>query len=213
LSQLLTADEREVIDARPRIVARPTAQLQPRARLVDLEHTRMDKTMLVQAPGAVPVIAGQRQRRAAITGTPSELNATSWWHLPPADALLTAVLPQQQPFRLDTVKRVDLELRPNADENGYELVRLMDKPNGRRGETLGVKVEDSQNHRIPDTDVQGHNIKLWGQTDYWESLTELATELDMTLADCARRFGTVTLAENDNGWRFHPALGFTKAKL
>lgn len=213
LSQLLTADEREVIDARPRIVARPTAQLQPRARLVDLEHTRMDKTMLVQAPSAVPVISGQRQRRAAMTGTPAALNATSWWHLPSADALLTAVLPQQQPFRLDTVKRVDLELRPNDDEDGYELVRLMDKPNGRRGETLGVKVEDSQNHRIPDTDVQGHNIKPWGQTDYWESLTELATELDMTLADCARRFGTVTLAENDNGWRFHPALGFTKAKF
>lgn len=130
--------------------------------------------------------------------------------LPPAEALLTAVLPQQQPFRLDTLKRVDLELRPNDDEDGYELVLLMEKHNGRRGEKLGVPVDTSQLHRIAEQDVQGSGISAWGQTDYWNALTELATELAIPLADCARRFGTVTLPENANGWRFHPALGFTK---
>ena len=212
MTQLLSAAEREVIDARPRIVE-PRGPLQSRTRLVDLEHTRMRQTMLVQTQSAASVVPGVRQRRSATTaGTPT-LNATSWWQLPPADALLTAVLPQQQPFRLDTMKRVDLELRPNGDEDDYELVLLMDKPNGRHGEKLGVKVETSQNHRIPDREVQGHGISSWGQTDYWEALTELATELDMPLADCARRFGTVTLPENANGWRFHAALGFTKARL
>lgn len=174
----------------------------------------MRHTMLVQASNAAPALPGVRQRKSALAGNSTPvLNATSWWQLPPADALLTAVLPQQQPFRLDTLKRVDLELRPNDDDDDYELVLLMDKSNARHGEKLGVKVETSQNHRILDEHVQGNGINAWGQTNYWSALNELATELNMPLADCARRFGTVTLQESANGWRFHPALGFTKAKL
>lgn len=210
LAQLLPAAERGVIDARPRIVA-PPDPLQPRTRLVDLEHARMRQAMLVP-PAAAPAAPGMRQRASAQAGAAPALNAASWWHLPPADALLTAVLPQQQPFRLDTLQRVDLVLRPNADEDDYELVQLMAKPHGRRGETQFVVVDQSQNHRISDTDVQGHGIRPWGQTNYWQALVELAAELDLPLADCARRFGTVTLPKNDNGWRFHPALGFTKCK-
>jgi len=210
MTQLLTATEYEVIDARPRIVS--AAQLQPRIRLIDLEHERMRKTMLVQTPTGAPATPGTRQRGSAKVETSSALNATNWWQMPPADALLTAVLPQQQPFRLDVIKRVDLLLRPTDDGDDYKLVQLMDKPNGRRGETQFVVVDTSQNHRIPDTDVQGLGIEPWGQTDYLQALIELADELDMPLDHCARRFGTVTLPESVNGWRFHPALGFTKWK-
>jgi CRISPR-associated endonuclease/helicase Cas3 len=143
--------------------------------------------------------------------TPS-LNAASWWHLAPADALFTAVLPQQQPFRFDPVQRVDLELRPNTEEDDYTLIQLMAKKGTRRGETVFVEIEASQNKRVPDAMVQGERISAWGQTDYMESLTTLAAELDIPLDACARRFGTVSLPKNVNGWRFHPALGFTKAK-
>ena len=166
--------------------------------------------MLVQSNAAVPVTPGTRQRGSTLAGASPVLNAASWWSLPPADALLTAVLPQQQPFRLDTLKRVDLVLRPNEDEDDYELVQLMDKPNGRRGETVFLVLDKSQNHRIPDAAVEGVGITPWGQTDYLQALVELAAELDMSLAECARRFGTVTLPDNPNGWRFHPVLGFTK---
>lgn len=131
MAQLLSDAEREVIDSRPRIVAKPPGQLQPRARLVDLEHARMLQTMLVQATAAAPATPGLRQRGSAQTGAPSRLNAASWWQLPPADSLLTAVLPQEQRFRFDPVKRVDLLLRPTEDSDAYELVHLMDKPNGR----------------------------------------------------------------------------------
>jgi len=41
-------------------------------------------------------------------------------------------------------------------------------------------------------------------------LTELAQERGMTLEACAERYGTVTLPESMQGWRFHPALGFIK---
>lgn len=71
-------------------------------------------------------------------------------------------------------------------------------------------VDKSKNHPIPEAAVEGSGIVPWGQTDYLQALTELADELDMSLSDCALRFGTVTLAENINGWRFHPALGFSK---
>ena len=107
---------------------------------------------------------------------------------------------------------MDLELRPNEDGDDYTLIRLIEKKGGRRGETTFVEMEKSHNTRILDTKVQGERINAWGQTDYMEALTALATELDVPLEACARRFGTVTLPENIHGWRFHPALGFTKAK-
>lgn len=173
----------------------------------------MRQTMLVQMRNTAPVTPGLRQRGSAKAGAQSVLNATWWWHMAPADALLTALLPQQQRFRRDDTKRVDLLLRLTTDEDDYELVQLMDKPNGRRGEKEFAAVEKSQNHRIPETAVQGLGIEPWGQTDYLQALVELADELDKPLEYCAERFGIVTLPQNDNGWCFHPALGFTKARL
>jgi CRISPR-associated endonuclease/helicase Cas3 len=189
LDKLIDASERDAIDARPRIVERDT--LQPTLRLVDLEHKRMHATM---------------------QASPAALNAASWWHMPAQDALLTAVLPQLQPFRHDPIARVNLELRPTEDGDDYILVQLLEPQGGRRGEMVFVEVNAALNKRVPDAQVQGERITAWGQTDYLQALTNLAAELDMPLEKCAQRFGTVTLAKNDNGWRFHPALGFTKAK-
>ena len=210
MTQLLSASERDVIDARPRIVC-PTEPLQPRTRLVDLEHARMRHTMLAQVASAAPAIPGGRRRPSAPTGA-AILNAATWWQLPPADALLGAVLQRQTPFRHDVIERVDLLLRPTDDGDDDELVQVLKDPNGRRGALVFHPVDKSQRTRIPDVQVQGTGIEPWGQPDYLEALDELAAELDITPADCARRFGTVTLPANPNGWRFHPALGFTKAK-
>jgi CRISPR-associated endonuclease/helicase Cas3 len=190
LGQLMAPDEVAVIDARPRIVARE--KLQPRSLLVDLEHARMQATMLPE-PQNSPM-----------------LNAASWWQLAPADALLTAVLPQQQPFRDDPMQDVDLELRPNEDGDDYTLILLMEKKGGHRGETTFVELEKSHNKRIPDPKVQGEHITAWGPTEYITALTDLATAVDISMEVCAKRFGTVSLPESTNGWRFHPALGFTK---
>jgi CRISPR-associated endonuclease/helicase Cas3 len=216
MTELLSDNEREVIDARPRIVSRSSEELQPKTRLADLEHDRMRQTMLVQMRSTAPAPSGLRQRRSGKAGAQSVLNATWWWQMPPADALLTALLPQQQRFRRDNNKRVDLLLRPTADGDDYELVHLMDKPNGRRGEKEFVVVEKSRNVRIPDADVQGRGIEPWGQTDYMQALIKLADDMDMPLAECADSYGILTLPQNknnDNRWRFHPTLGFTKARL
>lgn len=210
LTQLLSAEQRDAIDARPRIMA-PPEPLQPRIRLVDLEHARMRHTMLAQVASAAPVIPGGRRRPMAPSGAPI-LNAATWWQLPPADALLSAVLQQQTPFREDSIPKIDLLLRPTEDGDDDELVQLMKDPKDRYGATILNVVDKSQRERIPDVQVQGVGIAPWGQPDYLEALDQLAEELDITPAECARSFGTVTLPVNPNGWRFHPALGFTKAK-
>ena len=208
LHDLLAEHECDVIDARPRLLA--PQPLQPRTRLVDLEHVRMRDTMLPPV-GFTAQAPRQRGRSAPVGPAAPGLNAASWWHLPPADALLTAVLPQQQPFRDDSPKRNDYVLSPNEEGDDYKLELLIDTLQGRQKQALDVSYFQQS---IPNEQVQGVRISPWGQTDYMRALTELAMEMDKSLHECARRFGTVTLPEISDGslWRFHPALGFTKVK-
>ena len=205
LETLLSDDERAVIDARPRIISRPDDQLQPKQRLVDLEHVRLARQMLVQ-PSGPPLT--ERQLRAGAKPAIPAINASSHWALP--EAWLTAVLPQQQPFRYDPVPRVDLVLLPNDDGDDYELTRI--DPGKRKWESIYVTVDGNLNQRVPDEQVRGERIQAWGEIDYLQALIALSESMDMPLRTCAERYGTVTLPESTNGWRFHPALGFTKQK-
>lgn len=205
LENLLFEEERNAIDARPRILAR--AELKPRDNLVDLEHFRLQKCMLDEDSSATLT---PRQLRAMQQPLAPALSANTWWKMP--RVMLTAVLPQQQPFREDNQKRVELVLLPDPDkgEEDYLLSRI--DPGKRRYESVYVPVETSLNHRISDGELNGPRIQAWGESDYMEALAALAGELDMSLSDCARRFGTVSLPESTNGWRFHPVLGFAKCR-
>ncbi len=204
LETLLAAHERDVIDARPRVLA--PEHLQPTSRWVDLEHARMRDTMLPTAPA---VTASRRNLRRDAPGEPS-LNAASWWSLPPADALLTGLLPQQQPFRRDDgVERVDLVLVPDEDDTDYQLRQYLESPEAK---VPTVEVENVRDHRLPASAAAGPGIQAWGDTDYMQALSTLAEELDMSPARCAWHFGIVSLPESPSGWVFHPALGFTKAR-
>jgi hypothetical protein len=75
-----------------------------------------------------------------------------------------------------------------------------------------IASENSQNHRIPDSQVRGERVEPWGEADYLEALNALAESLEMSLLACAQRYGTVSLPDSEQGWRFHPALGFTKER-
>lgn len=203
VSELLNEDERNVVDARPRIVARPTGEQRPADNLVDLEHARLAQCML--PPPAHPTPTSERERRRQAADAPP-LNASSIWTLPHAH--LTGVLAQQLPFREDSIKRVELALLPDDDEEDYALHRI--DPGKKRGENLYVTVDDSLNHRIADRLVAGEGIAPWGEVDYMTTLTALADSMELNLSNCARRYGTVTLPDNAQGWRFHPALGFAR---
>jgi CRISPR-associated endonuclease/helicase Cas3 len=194
LHTLLRPHERDVIDSRPRLLAAMPPDFKRNDRLVDLEHACMRDTMLPN---------------------PNLLNAASWWHLPVVDALLTAVLPQQQPFRHDTTPTEDVVLVPNGDGDDYVLKLLVPAsgktPGGSRHTTTAIESAHLE-HRIPDEQVQGPGIAPWGQTDYMAGLHTLAASMDISIETCAYRFGGVTLRYEKNsgsGWRFHPALGFT----
>lgn len=193
LHTLLRPHERDVIDSRPRLLAAVPPDFQPKNRLVDLEHARLQATMQPSA---------------------TRLNAASWWHLPVADALLTAVLPQQQPFRHDTTPTEDVVLAPNDDGDDYVLKLLVPAQGTSAGGHPRTTALESAHleHRIPNEQVQGPGIAPWGQTDYLAALHTLAASMDMPVDTCAYRFGGATLRyDKDSGtkWRFHPALGFT----
>lgn len=194
LSQELDAKTHQMpITAIPRLLARPNLNAQQ--SLVDLEHARMQHTMLAHS---APV-----------------LNAASWWSLPPEVALLTGVIPRQQPFRQDNHDDIELVLLPDEDNEGnFCVMERRDNPQGHRGEKLWVSAEQ-QVDRIPDGRVQGERISPWAETGYMQALSQLASDMNaMDLKKCAERFGSVTLPVYARGeaqrWRFHPALGFSK---
>jgi len=207
LGTLLRPEEGDVIDARPRLLA--ATPLHASQRLTDLEHARLRDTMLPGSSTAAPPKPGQRQRPQQSAPTP-KLNAATWWQLPPADALLTALLPQQQPFRHETQPKIELLLAADEDApNGIAFMRYL-KPT-RRGEKPRVSA-DTEVTVLPPGAVQGERIAPWGDTDYAEALSQLAEELELSPAECAEKFGVVSVGDASQGWRFHPALGFAKRK-
>jgi len=77
---------------------------------------------------------------------------------------------------------------------------------------LYVRIDNSKNHRIPDHLLQGARISIWGTADYMELLRTHAEDTGLSLMACAQRYGIVSLLDRTQGWRFHPALGFTGEK-
>lgn len=212
LQVLLRPEELAVIDARPRIVSPAPDALQPNQRLVDLEHARMRETMLPQEVAAPARVLGNRARAMAAIAAPARpLNASTWWHQAPQDALLTAVLQREQAFREEpSPPDVTLALLPDEDCEVTLLHRVMDSP--RHGQTLYVSVDRAECQHLTDEMVTGARMGIWGVSDFLHVLTDLAAALDLPLATCAKRFGTVSVPDHPNGWRYHPALGFSKRR-
>ncbi|MBQ0959804.1 type I-F CRISPR-associated helicase Cas3 [Ideonella sp. 4Y11] len=214
LHALLRPEELAAIDARPRIVPPPVLQAQQ--RLVDLEHARLHKHMLPSvAPAHTPAggLMSRARSQAATTPPALELNASTWWHAAPQDATLTAVLQRAQPFRQEpSPPDVTLVLLPDEDGDDVLLHRVIEGP--KRGQNLYVPIDRSLHHRVPDDAVRGDRMEVWGTTDYLGALADLALALDLPLDSCAKRFGTVAVPgdQQEEGWRYHPALGFAKRR-
>ena len=212
LRTLLSADELATMDARPRIVCPAPENLRPQERLAHLEHARMRHWMLPHTANAKPA-TGRRARGPSASAPSVEANASTWWSLPPQDALLTGLLPQAQAFRDGSGQReVTLVLLPDEDGEQDVLHRVLEVKNGRRAERLYPKVKHALHTRVADAATQGERISAWGVIDYMRELQALAESLDMPLRQCAKRFGTVNVIDHDAGWISHPVLGFSKAR-
>ncbi len=205
LRELLRPEEYEVVDARPRVLARDA--LAPNASLVDLEHARLGKALIPQTgPSENPQPSG-RSRRAARQRAVPPLNAATWYHL--ARATLSGDLPRQQPFRRQQRAQAELVLMPDDSGEDWQPQRLWYSP-GERRPSAYVDI-DQQVRRLDLSQARGERISAWAIADYMEALAALAEVREASLEDCARSFGLVTLPEKregDRGWQCHPWLGF-----
>ncbi|WP_407353374.1 type I-F CRISPR-associated helicase Cas3f [Luteimonas sp. R10] len=200
LERLLSPDEYRTLTALPRIRPRPESEWASRERLVDLEQARI-------AAGMLP-----RQRMPASVAppmdAPMERDESAWsWQYP--QAALTGVLPQQQPFREDTLRKTALAFLPDEDEKRLVLHRVEDDP-ARRSRNLYIPIDRSLRH-----DVKldpNERIGAWGECDLMALLAEQAERLDLPLSTCAERLAMMEVPKSDQGWRYHPWLGFGERK-
>jgi len=193
LTVALREEEYLKIDSRPRLRPQAEPEFDPGRFLADLEHARLRENLL---PSYTP--SGARGH------PPSFVRAYSCWRHP--QALLTGLLPRKQPFRREDQPQVDLYLRPDEDEDTFELIKLF---------KAGANAcEVKEGHRFNDVELPcGAGFSPWGETDYLSCLKDLAEALEIeNLESCARLYGTVSLPESDQGWFFHPVLGFNVKK-
>ncbi|MFT4178689.1 MAG: type I-F CRISPR-associated helicase Cas3f [Thermomonas sp.] len=206
LDALWPEGERKRIDATPRIRPRPTGERQPRNNWIDLEHARMEAAMLPQALPEAGQNPGSRRRSSAASWQWQRDLAAPTWQFP--KVMLTGVLPQQQPFREDNRPDRTLVFLPDDDEETLVEHRVEDDP-ARRGSTLYVAARELL-HRIEPGSAPG--IAPWGDFDLMVLLVEQAESLDKPLADVARTFSALEVPRSDQGWRWHPWLGFTRQR-
>jgi CRISPR-associated endonuclease/helicase Cas3 len=205
LRELLRPEEYEVVDARPRVLARE--ELSPNASLVDLEHARLRDALLPQTePGASPQASG-RSRRARSSRRLPGLNAATWFSL--SRATLSGDLPRRQPFRRQDQPQAELILMPDEIGEEWHPQKLWYRRGQHRPEYL---LDVSRNVRRLDLGQErGDRITPWAMADYLEELVGLAENRGESLQACAESFGIVTLpemGESDRGWQCHPWLGF-----
>ncbi|MGV8941190.1 MAG: type I-F CRISPR-associated helicase Cas3f [Cypionkella sp.] len=200
LRMLLAEDEYRHLDAIPRIQPRPTEQLQPRQRWVDLEQTRIRDSMLPAPPVAAPT--STRRSAMPIPRLERDYSPAAWEH---PQAALSGVLPQQQPFRHDEQPGTTLAWLPDEED---ELVphRVEDDP-GKRGGKLYVCARELL-HEVVLNPAAG--VSRWGHFDLLSLVSEQAEAHDLPLELASPKFTTVEVPHNDQGWCWHSWLGFTK---
>jgi CRISPR-associated endonuclease/helicase Cas3 len=204
LKKILLETEWKILDSTSRIVER--SDLHGEKSLVDLEHARLRMRMIpLVDPEPNAVGQGGRKRGSEKEKKGPGPGAFSWWAYP--RAMLTGILQKEQMFREDGRKYCDLVLLPDEDGNHECLHEIREK----QGQIVRVPVDRLKKRPIPDEKLTGARIGIWGEFNYMTLLHRLADEIQMDLVDCAFRFGTIRLPDRKDGWRFHPALGFSSA--
>ena len=186
LSELLAPEQWQVIDARSRIC--PREHLDAKGNLADIEHVRLTDLML-GATGA------EVQRQIPV----------NWWWK--TRAHLSGVLQECTRFRADPQGHQTYFLRPDDTCTHAKFCWL--EESGKE-----IPVEANLLVRLDEATLfSGPRIDPWGTVDYISALQDLADAQRMDPVDCARKFGTVDLPgfEPQQRWRYHPALGFSRA--
>ena len=200
LSILLSGAEYRHLDAQPRILQRAT-ELQPRQRWVDLEHARIRAAML---PAPLAITRSTRRSAAPVARLEPDYAPVAWQH---PQAALTGVLPQQQPFRHDDMPGVTLAWLPDEDDALWP--HRVEDVHGKRGEKLYIGAREML-HEVALNAAPG--ISCWGQCELATLVSKQAEAMGRPLNETARKFTTVEVPRSDQGWRWHPWLGFTRQR-
>jgi len=203
LHVLLAEDEYRHLDAQPRIQPRAD-ELRSRERWVDLEQARIHAAML-PAPSA-PTMRSARRSASPAPRLERDYAPAGWEH---PQAALAGVLPQQQPFRHDEQPGTTLAWLPNEDDDDLVPHRVEDMPGSRRGEKLYVPARELLRKVALDV---APGVSRWGEFDLLSLVSEQAEAQDLPLDRAACKFTTVEVPCNDQGWRWHPWLGFTRQR-
>lgn len=155
--------------------------LYPTSNIVDLEHARL-RDLMVGAEGEQQQIAKK---------------VPLWWE---TRVHLSAYLQVKQRFR-------------NSKKRERYWLNL------EGGDIVFQKQNDAQNiitcGNLKKTMLleQGSNIQFWGAPDYREAVTQLAEILGIDEVRCTQRYGYLDLRQEEEakGWRYHAALGFSRA--
>ena len=138
--------------------------------------------------------------------TPVARDASLHWQAP-GSLWLTGLLPQFQRFRHDPLPRVDVAWLPDDDAERLILHRVDDGAGPR--EKLFVPIQGLVN-QVPDAAVRGERITPWMQLDLLAALEQWAEQQDQPLRRSAEKIATASLPDQQQGWLWHPLLGFTK---
>lgn len=180
LTDLLSVDQWETIDAIPRIQER--AGVGPSDSLAALEHDHLR---------AVMVGDGDSRGR--------KLDVANWWN---TYAHLSGELQRKQRFRNDPQGRVAYGLLIDDEDDEAQFTRF--EYDGKRTAVSNLL------HPLPFECAKG--VEVWGVMDYLRQVEQLAEEMGISTSECALRFGALELPEKgcDQGWDYHPALGFSR---
>jgi len=221
LTELLDAEGRMTLDARPRILEADVPR--PRECLADLEHARLRAQMLPATPTVPPAAAassapapahtaGRRrprgpQPRGDAAPAPT-LNASSYWSIP--YATLTGLLQQRFPFREQTRPEIDVVFLPDEEEEAPVFRYRFNNGKRRTDDPIYPPIESSLEW-VSDASLNGPNITAWGTLDLLAAMREQAEAMGLPLVQFAQKFATASLPKNGSTtkWRFHTALGFS----
>ncbi len=200
------------IDALPRIWSRPASERQPNNHWVDLEHVRMEAAMRPVPKSESTSISADasasgrsRQRpRAASWQFQRELAALSWQF---PQATLLGVLPQQQPFREDTLPDLTLVFLPDEEEETLIAHRVEHQlEQAGKDPYVQATVYPMLLNRTP-------GVEPWVAMELpqlLERVRELAEAEDLPLRDAACKFTAVEVPlGNSLAWNWDSWLGFT----
>ena len=181
LSELMTSDQLNSIDSRPRI-SRPSA-LQAQTQLADLEHAVM----------------------ADLLNNPKQNFVNAFWT---ENGLSRACVHLQKisPFREQDMPETDYVCLPEeSPSTGFSFVNAEDA-----WEDLKSCKSSNAKIQFAEIDFPHSHIRPWLDADLDESLQHLADALGEQKIFTARKFALVRLQRIDSAWRFHPWLGFWK---